>query len=133
MTRNSQNGTPAYEFIIGDSYDWEPEKSQDFNTIQEQEIVDDHLLAEIGKEAGYDYQFNFNASSEMLRSLTRPLSEGLLCSISRCLSHDGPLFVWSKWVDDTDANCIWTVSKSQMQGDTCCTEAAVVHAYYTLI
>lgn len=125
LTRNSQNGTPAYEYLIGGSYDWEPEVSQDY-----QKIIDDHLLVEIGEDAGYDYQFIVYRSSQMLRSLTRPLSEGLLCSISRCLSHDGPLFVWSKWVDDSDAFIIWTVSKSQMQGDTCCTEAAVVHAYY---
>lgn len=128
LTRNSQNGTPAYEFIIGGSYDWESEESQDFNSSQEQEIVDDHLLVAIGKEAGYDYQFIFNTSSEVRRSLTRPLSEGLLCSISRSLYHDGPLFVWNNWV--ADESTIWTVSKSQMQGDTCCTEAVVVHEYY---
>ena len=125
LTHNSQNGTPAYEYLIGGSYDWESEEDKP----SEYQHLGDYFLNKNASDVGYDYQFIFNRSSEMLRSLTRPLGEGLLCSYSRILPyHNGPTCAWNEWI--ADEGTFWTVSKSQMQGDTCCTEAAVVHEYY---
>ena len=125
LTHNSQNGTPAYEYLIGGSYDLESEEDKP----GEYQHLGLYFLYKNASDVGYDYQSIFDRSSEMLHSLTRPLGEGLLCSYSRILPyHNGATCVWNEWI--ADEGTIWTVSKSQMQGDTCCTEAAVVHEYY---